>query len=257
MTIINKAGTDYNIQTEVYNGPLDLLLKLISDAELDITRLSLAKVTDQYLTHLKTIQNKSAVEVSGFLVIAAKLIQIKSEAILPRPPERQEGEEDPAENLARQLKIYRAIKQSAQWLQSMEEKGHRSYIRLAPPPVIDDKVDLEGVSTGDLASILKTLYRFEEEAASVSSVVTIPKLTIKQKIRDLIQRLKKNDNISYQDLLSEKFDRIEAIVLFLSILELIKQNYATVSQTSIFGDIRVSPTEKTIEEEEFNLVLDD
>ena len=257
MTIVNPAGTDYNIHTEVYNGPLDLLLKLISDAELDITRLSLAKVTDQYLNHLKGLQHKSAIEVSGFLVIAAKLIQIKSEAILPRPPERQEGEEDPAENLARQLKIYRAIKQSAEWLHSLEEQGHRTYIRLAPPPIIDEKVDLDGVNINDLAKMLKALYRLEEEASSVTSIVTIPKLTIKQKIRDLINKMREKDQISYQDLLSERFDRIEAIVLFLSILELIKQNFATVSQASIFGDIRISPTEKTFEEAEFNVVLDD
>ncbi len=257
MSIINKAGTDYKIHTEVYNGPLDLLLKLISEAELDITRVSLAKVTDQYLNHLKSIQNKSAVEVSGFLVIAAKLIQIKSEAILPRPPERGEGEEDPAVNLARQLKIYRAIKQSAEWLQSLEEQGHRTYIRLAQPPVIDEKIDLEGVNIKDLANMLKTLYRFEEEASAVSSVVTIPKLTIKQKIRDIIERLKQKDDMSYRELLTENFDRIEAIVLFLSILELIKQNYATVNQSAIFGDIRISPTDRTFQEEEFNFVLDD
>jgi chromatin segregation and condensation protein Rec8/ScpA/Scc1 (kleisin family) len=63
--------------------------------------------------------------------------------------------------------------------------------------------------------------------------------------------------MSYRELLTENFDRIEAIVLFLSILELIKQNYATVNQSAIFGDIRISPTERTFQEEEFNFVLDD
>jgi len=257
MSIINSAGTNYSIQTEVYNGPLDLLLKLISESELDITRLSLAKVTDQYLNHLKDLHHKSAIEVSGFLVIAAKLIQIKSEAILPRPPERQEGEEDPAENLARQLKIYRAIKQSAGWLQSLEENGHRTYIRLAPPPIINETVDLAGVDIDDLAKLLKNLFQFEEEASPVSSIVTIPKITIKQKIRDLINWMRENDEISYHNLLLEKNNRIEAIVLFLSILELIKQNFAYVKQTSIFGDIRISPTEKIFEDTEFNLVMDE
>jgi len=257
MTLINAAGTNYKIQTEIYNGPLDLLLKLISESELDITRVSLAKVTDQYLDHLKDIQNKSAIEVSGFLIIAAKLIQIKSEAILPRPLERQEGEDDPAENLARQLKIYRAIKQSAGLLQALEENGHRTYIRLVPPPVINEIVDLDGLDIDDLAKYLKNLYRFEEEASPVSSIVTIPKITIKQKIRDLINRMRENDEISYQELLYGKKDRIEAIVLFLSILELIKQNFAVVTQTSIFGDIRISPTEKIHEETELNLVMDE
>jgi len=150
MELINPPGSNYTIHTEVYEGPLDLLLDLITSAELEITRLALAKVTDQYLAHLRKLQEKSAVEVSGFLVIAAKLIQIKSEALLPRPPVREEGEEDPAETLARQLIIYKEIKNAAQWLQTMEEKGQHTYIRLAPPPVIDEELDLQGVTIDDL-----------------------------------------------------------------------------------------------------------
>jgi len=154
MTMITKPGSDYTIHTEIYEGPLDLLLDLISKAELDITRLSLAKVTDQFLAHLEVIQQTSAVEVSGFLVVAAKLIQIKSEALLPRPPDREEGEEDPAESLARQLRIYKEIKQTAEWLKALEEEGHHTYIRLAPPPRIDEQLDLEGVTVDHLKKML-------------------------------------------------------------------------------------------------------
>ena len=146
MMLTHKLGSEYTVHTDVYEGPLDLLLDLISKSELDITRLSLAKVTDQYLAHLEIIQQTSAVEVSGFLVIAAKLIQIKSEALLPRPPGREEGEEDPAESLARQLRLYSKFKQTAKWLQSREAEGLHTYIRLAPPPVIDEELDLENIS---------------------------------------------------------------------------------------------------------------
>ena len=189
MTFIHTPGSDYKIQTEIYEGPLDLLLDLIIKAELDITRLALAAVTDQYLAHLEQLQQSSAVEVSGFLVVAAKLIQIKSEALLPRPPVREEGEEDPAESLARQLKIYREIKMTAKWLQSRESQGLRTYIRLAAPHVIDEELDLEGVTVRNLVEYLKALYRFQEEASPITSVVTIPKVTIKNKIRDLLERL--------------------------------------------------------------------
>jgi segregation and condensation protein A len=257
MSIINAAGTNYTIHTDVFSGPLDLLLNLILTAELDITRLSLARVTDQYLTHLSYLQQKSAVEVSGFLVIAAKLIQIKSEALLPRPPMRNEGDEDPAKDLIRQLKIYRKIKQTAQWLGNLQEKGQHSYIRLAPPPIIDDTLDLQGITIDDLAKMLKALYRFEEEASPISSIVTIPKLTIKNKMRALIRALREKNQISYKNLLSEHFDRIEAIVLFLSILELIKQHYAEVNQESLFSDIHLAPTEKAYQESEIELAIED
>jgi len=257
MAIINTPGSDYTIHTEVYEGPLDLLLDLITKAELDITSLSLAKVTDQYLAHLKTIQQTSAVEVSGFLVVAAKLIQIKSEALLPRPPVREEGEEDPAESLARQLKLYKHIKYTAKWLQALEEKGLHTYIRLAPPPVIDTEIDLQGITIHNLVEYLKSLYRFEEDAVPLTSVVTIPRRTIKNKIQDIIQNLRKVTNLSYKSMLPDKYDRIEAIVLFLAVLELVKQQYAQADQQSLFADIFISPTEKTFQDEEIVLALED
>jgi len=257
MVIISKPASDYTIHTDVYDGPLDLLLDLITKEELDITRFSLAKVTDQYLAHMERLQQTSAVEVSGFLVVAAKLIQIKSEALLPHPPIREEGEEDPAESLARQLRIYREIKHTAQWFRSREEEGFHTYIRLAPPPVIDEKPDLKDVSIDDLINLLKALYRFEEEAAPITSVVAIPKVTIKNKIRDLIRDLRKEQHLSYRRLLPKGYDRIEAIVLFLAILELIKQQYVIAGQSSLFADIDLSATEKTYHDEEITLALDD
>ena len=82
----NQQVSNYTIATPVYEGPLDLLLQLIERAELDITKLSLAMITDQYLEYIHKLTDLAADEVSAFLVIAAKLLQIKSEALLPRPP---------------------------------------------------------------------------------------------------------------------------------------------------------------------------
>ncbi|MDX1702115.1 MAG: segregation/condensation protein A, partial [Melioribacteraceae bacterium] len=91
----------YLINTPIYQGPLDLLLQLIENAELDITSLALAQVTDQYLKHLEGLQDLPADEISAFLVIAAKLIQIKSEALLPQLKETRDQEQDIGEELAR------------------------------------------------------------------------------------------------------------------------------------------------------------
>jgi segregation and condensation protein A len=261
MTLLTPFGTTYRIQTEVYEGPLDLLLDLINKAELDITRLSLAKVTDQYLAHLQGLQETKAVEVSEFLVIAAKLIQIKSEALLPRPPHREEGEEDPGESLARQLRIYKAIKESTRWLESRVEDGLRTYIRLAPPPVIEDELDLEGKTVDDLVELLKDVFRFEEDAAPITSVVAIPKITIKNKIWDVLTTLRNDQALSYRNFLSGSKNRLDAIVLFLAILELIKQQYVTAQQDMLFKDINIFATEKTLDNSletgEITLALDD
>ena len=120
-------GIPYSVDTEVFSGPLDLLLDLIQRSELDITKLSLAKVTDQYIYYIEQLQTINAADISEFLVIASKLIQIKSEALLPRPIIRPPDEEDIGEALARQLIIYRKVKQIASWLREREEKGLRRY----------------------------------------------------------------------------------------------------------------------------------
>ncbi|MCB0120259.1 MAG: segregation/condensation protein A, partial [Anaerolineales bacterium] len=86
----NQLGS-YKVHIPEYEGPLDLLLSLIERAEMDITTVSLASVTDQYLAHLQSVEQQIPDEISSFLVIAAKLVQIKSEALLPRPPEREPG----------------------------------------------------------------------------------------------------------------------------------------------------------------------
>ncbi|HAE58870.1 MAG TPA: hypothetical protein DCG54_05015, partial [Anaerolineae bacterium] len=116
LNIASHQTGNYTVQIPVYEGPLDLLLQLIERAELDITSVALAMVTDQYLKYIRAMQEARAEEISAFLVIAAKLIQIKSEALLPRPPVREVGEEDPAENLARQLRIYKQFKKIANWM---------------------------------------------------------------------------------------------------------------------------------------------
>ncbi len=99
--------TNYTVHTPVYEGPLDLLLDLIERAELDVTTVSLAMVTDQYLVYIHGLEQARADEISAFLVIAAKLLQIKSEALLPRPPVHEPGEENIGEDLVRQLKLYK------------------------------------------------------------------------------------------------------------------------------------------------------
>ena len=121
----NQLGT-YKVQTPVYEGPLDLLLSLIERAELDITTVSLASVTDQYLEHLRNVDQQKPDEISSFLVIATKLVQIKSEALLPRPPEREPGEEDPGEALVEQLKLYKRYKEIAVWMEERQTKNLRT-----------------------------------------------------------------------------------------------------------------------------------
>jgi segregation and condensation protein A len=243
----------YNVSTPVYQGPLDLLLQLIERAELDITRLALAQVTDQFLAHIQQMPELSAEEVSAFLVIAAKLIQIKSEALLPRPPVRDESEEDVGEALARQLLEYRRYKRIADFLAQQEEKGFHTFLRLAPPPKIEGSVDLSEISLTDLTEAAQAILFKTDHRTALNSVVAQPPITIRQKIGMIARLLRLKGSASFQTFLNGARTRLDIVVTFLAILELIKQQFVRANQDKTFGDIEIEPIQDWDESEEFEL----
>ena len=243
----------YTVHIPVYEGPLDLLLDLIERAELDITSVSLAQVTDQYLSYVHALQQVSADEISAFLVIAARLIQIKSEALLPRPPVREPGETDPAEDLARQLRIYKRFKQIATWLGKREEQGLRSYLRIAPPPKVEGRLDLTGLTIADLLDAAEAVLAAEPERASLGTVISAPKVTIREKIALITHSLQSGERTSFRALLGSGHTRLEVVVTFLALLELVKRYRVLAQQQALFGDIDIEPLEAFHADEEFDL----
>src|SRR5438094_1219144 len=127
--MIFQENLDYTIQLPVFEGPLDLLLRLIEREELDITAIALAQVADQYLAHVRALEAPDPAALSAFLVIAAKLLVIKSRALLPRPVAARGPDEAPdeGEDLARQLRQYQRYKQAAALLRAWGDQGRRSY----------------------------------------------------------------------------------------------------------------------------------
>jgi segregation and condensation protein A len=151
------AVTAYRIELPAFNGPLDLLLHLIDRNELDITAISLAQVTEQYLQQIEQLKKDRIENLIDFLVIAARLMVIKSRALLPQTPTLadDEEEEDPAEALIRQLKLYKQFKQAANRLKEREETGLRTYLRVAPPPKLEGRLDLTGITINTLAQLFQ------------------------------------------------------------------------------------------------------
>jgi len=248
----HQIGT-YKVTTPVYEGPLDLLLQLIERAELDITKLALAQVTDQYLAYLRNLQERAAEDVSAFLVIAAKLLQIKSEALLPRPPTREAGEEDPADALARQLLAYKRYKEIAQTLQAREAAGLRTYLRLAPPPKVQGILDLSDYTLNDLVNAIKTVFTQADNRPELKTVVSAPRITIRDRIRHIISNIKISQHTSFRRLLGQSHTRLEVVVTFLAMLELVKRRYLKAQQVALFGDIDLIPAEEWDENPEFEI----
>lgn len=249
----------YRVNTPVYEGPLDLLLQLIERAELDITTLALAQVTDQYLAHLRQMQQEdgagqNAAEVSGFLVIAARLLQIKSAALLPRPSldaQPSETEEDPGEALARQLILYKRFKELAGVLTQRQEAGLRTYLRVAPPAVkVEARLDMDDVTLPNLIQAARQIFFSKPDLPALSRVVSAPRVTIREKIHVIIDSLRALQSIRFRSFLNRRGDRMEAIVTFLAMLELIKRRMVEVTQSDLFGDIEVVSTGEWNEQED-------
>jgi len=231
----------YTVNTPVYEGPLDLLLVLIERAELDITRLALAQVTDQYLAYLHGLQQRAPDQVSAFLVIAARLIQIKSEVLLPRPPHREEGEEDPGEALAQQLIIYRRFKRVAEHLAAQEAAGLHTYLRLSPPPRIVASLDLSGLTLEDLVEAARSILARVDLRQDLKTVVTPPRVTIRQQIALIVKSLRLHGRTTFRAIVRTAASRLEIVVTFIALLELIKRNRISAQQERLFGDIELVP----------------
>lgn len=229
----------YEVRLPVFEGPLDLLLHLIEQESLDITKISLAQVTDQYLDYISLLEELSAEALADFLVIAAKLLLIKSEMLLPRPPGApgEEEEEDIGDELAHQLIEYKRFKEAAGGLKQREESGLRAYVRIAPPPRLDKPLDLEDVSLADLVEAVQRALNVRPPRPPVSEVVTPFTVTVAEKMTFIEQKLERQQRVSFNQLLDQATSRQEIIVTFMAVLELIKLKGIEVRQDRLFGKI--------------------
>lgn len=234
---------------------MDLLLDLIQKAQLDINKLALAKVTDQFLAYVEANQQKDPEYISEFLVMACKLIQIKSESMLPRPPARSE-EEDAGEDLARQLLIYREIKKATTWLNNRSENNLLSFLHVAQSFPVTSHFDLTGIEVDDLLSALFGII-IRNEVVPEGSSISIPKLTLRKKVQDVMSLLVHQRQIQFSALLTEESSKLDAIVAFLAVLELVKQHYVETSQESVFGEIAIKALDSLLEINQVELSIED
>jgi len=252
-SLFGDRSGGYKVQTPDYEGPLDLLLSLIERAELDVTTISLASVTDQYLSFLRDVEQLKPDEISSFLVIAARLVQIKSEALLPRPPERDPGEEDPGIALVEQLRIYKRYKEVGSWLMELQNQGLRTYLRIAPPPKVEPKLDLSNLTLSGLIDAAESALARGNDKQALNTIIAIPRVTIREKIELIANTLKKIQRLSFGKLLVNNASRIEIVVTFLALLELIKRFHVSAHQSELFGEIEFEKVGEWKDDEEIEI----
>lgn len=239
---VTKQVRPYTIDLPAFAGPLDLLLHLIDREELDITAISLAKVTEQYLSQIEDLKKNRMEQLIDFLVVGARLVLIKSRALIPQEVSLggdDEEEEDPAEALIRQLRQYRRFKRGAKWLRDREQRGLRTYLRVVPPPKPHGQLDMSGLSVNSLIEAVKAALMRAENLEDSVSLVRPRRITIQDQIERLRYHVRAGSSIRFTELLSDKSSRLEIAVTLLAVLELIKRREVAASQDSMFGPIEI------------------
>jgi len=226
----------YKIKLEQFEGPLDLLLQLIEEEEMDITQVSLANVTEQYLAYLNEAPDISTEELADFLVVAAKLLLIKSRMLLPQ---LQVDEED-GTDLEQQLKIYREFYEASKSLHKMILKKKFLFSRERSVVPIEKVFNPpKSVTSERLKILFESVLRELEPWVNLPREVVVKTISIRERIANIQDMITQQATLSFQKLLKTAKNKTEVIVTFLALLELVKQRTVALVQDKEFEDIMV------------------
>lgn len=241
-----------NIKIDAFEGPLDLLLHLIKKAEVDIYDIPIAEITDQYMEYLREMEELDLNVASEFLVMAATLLEIKSQMLLPRKKnidEESSVDIDPRAELVEKLVEYKKYKEFAEQLKSIDEDN---YIFFKAPEIIDDiendEVLFKNITLENLMHSFKKIVNTYENKFNKRGV--IPKdidydeYKIEDKMDDIQRALARNKRLKFDQFFIHAKDKLEIIVIFLGMLELIKLKVIRVIQFKNFGDIIIEGQEE-------------
>lgn len=232
----------YKIKLEKFEGPLDLLLRLIEEEELDITEVSLAQVTEQYIAYLNSVPDIRPDELADFLVVAAKLLYIKSKILLPQLEIEDEEEGD----LEKQLKIYRVFHLAAKSIQKMIGRKRFSYIREVRGARVIDPIFTppKGLTTKTIKEIFIEVLKKIEPIVNLPQEVMEKTVSIQEKISQIQEAIQRGISLNFYALLKSAESKTEIIVTFLALLELVKQQVIVVAQQEAFSDIEIHNYQK-------------
>ncbi|MEN6621762.1 MAG: segregation/condensation protein A [Smithella sp.] len=243
---MSEEINDYAIKLDIFEGPLDLLLYLIKKNEIDIYNIPIALITKQYLEYLQIIKSLNLDLAGEYLVMASTLIHIKSKLLLPVPEEisDEETEEDPRAELVRQLLEYQTFKEAALALDGRPLLERDVFTRSAP---IDEVAGKSGTDEEELIEInvfelIEAFHRLVSRLDKKELMeIDLEKMSLTETINEVMERVTREKNLTFEELLGERFDRRRIVYTFLAILELIKMKMIKAFQTSAFEVIRIFP----------------
>lgn len=233
----------YQVHLKQFDGPLDLLLHLIEQAEVDIKDIFISEITTQYLAYMAQVDELDMDTASEFLTMAATLVYIKSRSLLPRHPKEEEEGEDPAETLIRQLREYKAIKLAGQRLQELEQAARGMYTKLPEefllPP--QEVVWEGGTREGLFETFLELLHKRElaQENAIQDQEVRADTFTVRTQLGKLRNLLREKSQVEFWQLFPPNTCKLEMIVTFMALLDMLTRGEVHIQQNQPYAPIRI------------------
>lgn len=244
-----------DVKLQVFEGPLDLLLHLIEKNQVNIYDIPIVTITEQYLEYLGEMQRQDLDVMSEFLVMAATLINIKAKMLLPKEEEEEEEEEDPRAELVRRLLEYKMYKYAATELKDMELDASGALYKLPTIPkevedyreAIDPTELCDGLTLSRLNEIFQMVMKKQVEKIdpirSKFGTIEREEVSIEERMDTIREQVKGLRGISFRTLLEVQASKINIIVTFMAILELMKVGALTVRQDGLFDDIMIDSLE--------------
>jgi segregation and condensation protein A len=236
----------FRVQLDIYRGPIDLLLYLVRQEELDATEIAIAAVTEQFLSHIAVLEQIDVNAVGDFIEIASLLIEIKSRMVLPGEEEVQQELEDPRQELVRRLLEYKQYRDAASMLEERSRQWSDRFPRLASDvpsrPLPIDRQPIERVELWDLVSAFGRVLK-EKHAASGPENIRYDETPIHVYMRRIDERLRQEGRVGFSAFFEATVHRSALVGMFLAVLELVRHHHALAGQPELFGEIWLEPGE--------------
>lgn len=242
---------ELTVKLQVFEGPLDLLLYLLEKNKVNIYDIPIVEITEQYMEYIREMKRQDLEVLSEFLVMAATLIDIKSRMLLPANPDSEEEEEDPRAELVQQLLEYKMYKCMAYELKDRQmDAGRVMYkkptipeeVRAYEPPV-DIHELMSDITLSRLHEIFESIMKKQQDKIdplrSKFGKIEKEEVSLEDKMEDLKKYAAGHRHFSFRGLLTAQSSKVEVIVTFLAILELMKMGTIRISQEHIFDDIQI------------------
>ena len=244
-------------QLKDFDGPLDLLLTLITKAQVNIRDIFVSEITDQYIEAVRNASDLDMDEATDFLVMAATLLEIKSRAMLPRPPKVEEDEEDPEEALIRQLEEYKRFKETAGQMRSFEEAARHLFTKLPEEyPLPPQEIELINLTTQGLTEAFLRIWARKPSAEDTGEVnhyaprdIHRDEHSVQECMLTILKGLRRKKRMTFEEAFSDAPTKEEVVTLFLALLELLKLGETHIEQDEIYGEIILLPGRRKVVDE--------